>query len=148
VEHYPYQDGMLVSYWDSSFTNNNVGDHPGQGLILPVDANPEFSHWGDGTLMRPRILAYDSTFGLEATDPITLHLGGVAGTIGSKPAVPTFDDTKTWWSNADEHAATGGHVGRYQPGWYGVNPPKTGTILRVLDDDNGILMVRVEPKKG
>jgi immune inhibitor A len=139
---------MLVSYWDSSQTNNNVGDHPGKGLILPVDAHPELSHWADGTLMRPRILAYDSTFGLEATDPITLHLGGVAGTIASKPAVPTFDDTKTWWINADEHAATGSHVGRYQPGWYSADVPKTGTQIRVLDEDGAVLVVQVGPKKG
>jgi immune inhibitor A len=29
VERFPYQDGMLVWYWDSSFDDNNVGDHPG-----------------------------------------------------------------------------------------------------------------------
>ena len=31
VETYPYQDGMLVTYWDSSQSDNNVGDHPGRG---------------------------------------------------------------------------------------------------------------------
>jgi len=44
VEHYPYQDGLLVNYWDTSFNDNSVGDHPGGGLILPVDAHPEFEH--------------------------------------------------------------------------------------------------------
>ena len=42
VETYPYQNGLLVSYWDESQTDNNVGDHPGAGLILPVDAHPTF----------------------------------------------------------------------------------------------------------
>ena len=42
--------------------------------------------------MRPRILSYDSTFGLEPTDPITLHINGVAGSIASKPDVPVFDE--------------------------------------------------------
>lgn len=147
VEHYPYQDGMLVTYWDSSQADNNVGDHPGEGLILPVDAHPGFSHWGDGTLMRPRILSYDSTFGLEKTDPITLHLGGIPARIRSQKAVPTFDDTLTWWFNRDEHAATGAHAGRYQPGWYSVDVPKTGTTIRVLNERHGVLQVRVEPKK-
>jgi hypothetical protein len=35
---------------------------------------------------------HDSTFGLEPTDPITLHINGVTGSIASKPAVPVFDD--------------------------------------------------------
>src|SRR5262249_22311644 len=30
-EHFPYQDGLLVSYWDTSFGNNRVGVHPGGG---------------------------------------------------------------------------------------------------------------------
>jgi immune inhibitor A len=29
AERFPYQDGMLVWYYDSSYSNNNVGDHPG-----------------------------------------------------------------------------------------------------------------------
>lgn len=148
VESYPYQNGLLVSYWDSSQANNNVGEHPGKGLVLPVDAHPEFSHWPDGTLMRNRILSYDSTFGLEATDPITLHNNGVAGSIASKPAQPVFDDTKTWWSNADEHGATGAHPGRYQPGWYSVDVPKTGTTIRVVSTSKqgGDLNLLVAPK--
>ncbi len=147
VESYPYQNGLLVSYWDESFGDNNVGDHPGGGLILPVDAHPQFSHWPDGTLMRPRILSYDSTFRVERTDAITLHNNSVAGSIASKPAVSKFDDTKTWWYNADQHAATGAHIGRYQPGWYGVDVPKTGTTVTVNGQSNGgHLNITVAPK--
>jgi immune inhibitor A len=148
VETYPYQNGLLINYWDTSQSDNNVGDHPGKGLILPVDAHPQFSHWPDGTLMRPRILSYDSTFGLESTDAITLHNNGVAGSIASKPAVPTFDDTKTWWTNSDEHAATGAHKGRYQPGWYGVDVPKTGTTITVVNSSKqgNAMTVLVAPK--
>ncbi len=160
VEHYPYQNGMLVNYWDSSQADNNVGDHPGKGLVLPVDAHPQFSHWADNTLMRPRILAFDSTFGLERTDAITLRrevdlngdgtISGAesqTGTIPSRAAVPTFDDTQTWWYGSDEHGATGKHPGRYQPGWYGVNVPKTGTTLRVTANTGDALIVKVGPKK-
>ena len=146
VEHYRYQDGLLLSYWDESQTDNNVGDHPGSGLILPIDAHPTFHHWSDGTLMRPRITSYDSTFGLEATDPVTLHLNGVVGKIRPQAAVPVFDDTRTWWFNADEHATTGNHVGRYEPGWYGVNPPKTGTTIRVVSDKGDVMTVEVAPQ--
>ena len=77
VETYPYMPGMLVWYWNDEFTDNNVGEHPGEGLLLPVDAHPQFSHWKDGTLMRNRILSYDSTFGQQPTKRITLHKDGV-----------------------------------------------------------------------
>ena len=49
----------------------------------------------------------------------------------SRPGVPVFDDTAQWWFNADEHGATGSHPGRYQPGWYSVDVPKTGTTIEV-----------------
>jgi immune inhibitor A len=150
VETYPYQNGLLISYWDGSQTDNNVGDHPGRGLVLPVDAHPGFTHWSNGTLMRNRILSYDSTFGLESTDAITLHnpADGTPGTVASKPAQPVFDDTKTWWVGADEHGATGSHPGRYQPGWYGVDVPKTGTTIRVVSSSmqGNSLNVLVAPK--
>ena len=40
VEHFPYQDGLLIWYYDTSQADNNVGDHPGEGLLLPIDAHP------------------------------------------------------------------------------------------------------------
>jgi immune inhibitor A len=150
VESYPYQNGLLINYWDTSQNDNNVGDHPGFGLVLPVDAHPEFTHWSNGTLMRNRILSYDSTFGLERTDAITLHnpADGTTGTVASKPAQPVFDDTKTWWFGSDQHGATGSHKGRYQPGWYSVDVPKTGTTIRVVSSSmqGNSLNVLVAPK--
>ncbi len=62
--------------------------------------------------------------------------------------MPAFDDTKTWWSNSDEHAATGAHKGRYQPGWYGVDVPKTGTTITVVNSSKqgNAMTVLVAPK--
>ena len=31
VEHYPYQNGLLIWQWDTSQADNNVGAHPGAG---------------------------------------------------------------------------------------------------------------------
>lgn len=147
VETYRYQNGLLIWYWNDQYADNNVGDHPGGGLILPVDAHPTFHHWANGELMRQRILSYDSTFGTERTNAITLHNNGVAGRVPSQKAVRTFDDTKTWWFNADKHAATGAHKGRYQPGWTGVDVPKTGTTITVNGyTTNSHLNVTVAPK--
>ncbi|HYN28566.1 MAG TPA: immune inhibitor A domain-containing protein, partial [Dermatophilaceae bacterium] len=147
VETYPYQNGLLVWYWNEQYADNNVGDHPGGGLLLPVDAHPTFEHWADGTLMRQRIQSYDSTFGTERTDAITLHKDGVARTIAAKPAVRTFDDTRSWWANCDVHACTGSHAGRYQPGWSGVDVPKTGTTVTVNGATTGShLNITVAPR--
>jgi immune inhibitor A len=128
---FSYQDGLLINYWNSQYTDNNVGDHPGEGLLLPVDAHPEFSHWADGTLIRPRILAFDATFGLDPVPALTVHQNGVPTTIAAKPAVPVFRDSNNPWTDCDAHACTGAHVGRYQPGWYTVAIPNTGTTVRV-----------------
>ena len=131
VEHFTYQDGLLVNYWDTQYTDNNVGDHPGEGLLLPVDAHPALTHWADGTLMRPRILSFDATFGLDPVPALTVHNGSVATTIPAQPAVKVFSDANNPWSNCDGDACTGAHVGRYQPGWYSVDIPNTGTTVRV-----------------
>lgn len=155
VENYPYQNGLLISYWNEAYGDNNVGDHPGKGLILPVDSHPQFTHWTDNTLMRNRILSFDSTFGHEATDPITLSrevmVDGVLQTqtvtIPSRAGVSRFDDTQTWWFNSDAHGATGAHAGRYQPGWYSVDVPKTGTTISVIPGSRkGVLKIEVAPK--
>ena len=93
-------------------------------------------------------MSYDSTFGLEATDAIVINKNSQPITIASQPAVSTFDDTNDYWFNSDEHAATGSHVGRYQPGWYGVRVPKTGTTIRVKSTSaqGNFMQVEVAPK--
>jgi immune inhibitor A len=147
VESFPYQDGLLVSYWDETFEDNNVGDHPGGGLVLPVDAHPTFHHTGDGHLMRPRILTFDSTFGLDDVDEITLHKDSAKTKIKRQKAQPVFNDKLDWWFDTDGDGATGSHVGRYQPGWVGVNVPKTGTQISVVEAGRrgAFLKVQVRP---
>ena len=140
VEHFPYQDGMLLWYWNDAYTDNNVGDHPGGGLLLPIDAHPNMKYWPDGTLLRPRQLSYDSTFGLEATDAITLHNSGMEATIASQPAVPVFDDSNSYWVD-------GSAPGRYQPRWNSVKVPDTGTQIRVksVSAQGNFMQVEVRP---
>ena len=122
---------MLVWYWNTQYGNNNVGDHPGEGEILPVDAHPSIMHWSDGQVLRPRLQSYDSTFTAKKTDAITLHKAGVATTFKSQPGVHVFDDTKSWWTASDP----GDSLGHYQASWVGVNVPKTGTKVEVKKDE-------------
>ncbi len=144
VDWFRNDPGALISYWDSSMSDNNVGDHPGSGLVLPVDAHPAFDHAPDGTLLRPRIATRDSAFGLTRTKQQSLHYGGVKYTLRGRAAQPLFDDMRDWWFDSDEHA-TGEHEGHYQPGWYSVDVPKTGTTIRVVkvEKKSGVMTIRV-----
>ncbi len=131
VDFFAYQPGALISYWDTSFTDNNVGDHPGHGEVLPVDAHPEFQHAFDQSILRTKVLTADSTFSRQATPSQRLHYQGKPVTLKGRPAEPLFDDTMDWWFSSDEHG-TGDHPGFYEPEWYGVDVPKTGTTIKVL----------------
>jgi immune inhibitor A len=98
VEHYPYQNGLLVWLWDTSQKDNNTSVHPGEGLILPVDANPKPLKWADGTLMRNRIQAFDSTFSLRGNAGMTLHRADVPSKVAPHRGNAVFDDRKgVYW---------------------------------------------------
>jgi immune inhibitor A len=149
AERLPYQDGLLISYWNEQYADNNVGAHPGAGLVLPVDAHPgllyeptddEGADRTDGESWRPRVQSYDSTFGRQPTDRITLHDPdtGVAGTYGGQPAVPVFDDSKDWYVAPGEQSDANG--------WTGVDVPRTGTTITVVSTSaqDSFMQVRVD----
>ncbi|MFI9171566.1 immune inhibitor A domain-containing protein [Streptomyces lincolnensis] len=105
VEHYAYQNGLLIWKWDTSHLDDNTSQHPGEGLILPVDAHPTPLKWSNGTLMRNRIQSFDSPFSWYPTDAITLHNADVATKIKSRPGVPVFDDGKsTYYDESNPRA--------------------------------------------
>jgi immune inhibitor A len=93
VEKFPYQDGLLVNYWDSSFTDNNTSQHPGEGLVLPIDANPEAHYNLQGQAWRGRIQTYDAPFGLQRSDSFYLTADGRKSYIRGRSANPLFDDS-------------------------------------------------------
>jgi immune inhibitor A len=129
VEHFPYQDGLLVWYYDTSFPDNNVGDNclNGRcgGLFLPVDAHPDLLIRPDnGKVWRPRVQSYDSTFGLDKTDNICLHVNTTfVQCYGGLPANKFFDDTKSYW------VAPNPAIGNF--GWASVPLPGFGVTIRV-----------------
>ncbi|GGZ22296.1 protease [Streptomyces poonensis] len=134
VEHYPYQNGLLIWKWDTSQQDNNTSVHPGTGLLLPVDAHPEALRWNDGTLMRNRVQAYDSPFSLYRTDGITLHKAGVATRIPSKAGVSTFDDHRNTYYDESNKTA-------------GVKITDTNTKIRIVKEakDGSTISVQVGP---
>ncbi|MDQ3616973.1 MAG: immune inhibitor A [Actinomycetota bacterium] len=97
VEHFPYQDGLLISYWDTFYNDNNTSQHPGEGMILPVDANPRPIVRLDGEFWRSRVAGYDAPFSREKSDSFTLHVDSEPSYIRGQAAQPLFRDNKKYW---------------------------------------------------
>ncbi len=114
VERFPYQNGLLVTYANGEFTDNNTSAHPGGGQVLPVDARPQPIRFPDGVLLGNRRQPFDATFGQERTDKVTFHRNGVPVTVRSSQPVPTFSDAYAdrYWTadnpqNSTKVAGTG-----------------------------------------
>lgn len=135
VEHYPYQDGLLISYWDSSFSNNNTIQHPGGGLILPIDAHPETMYRSNGSIWQSRVHSFDSTFSLEPTDAISLHWLGVQNFYGSQAGNPVFNDLNQYWNPVTP--------------FMGVINPHTGTEITIRNQSakGQFMQIQVSPVK-
>jgi immune inhibitor A len=135
VEHLPYQDGLLINYWDTSQRNNQVRRHPGQGLLLPVDAHPTAMIRADGGVWRNRMQTYDSTFTLEPTDAITLHWRSQPSYHPSLPAVSMFDDRLSYYDPLNP--------------WGSVIVPNTGTQVRIqsISALGNFMQIQVRPAK-
>jgi immune inhibitor A len=147
VGHYPYQDGLLVTYADLDWTNNNTSTHAGEGFALPVDARyapmtrqglnePGSDRFWTFGAWTPAFQVFDATFGLDATDgfvaPFVATLpplpGSPAGSpnrrvqfevpIESRPAEPLFNDLLGYWSPALAASS--------------VIVPQSGTTIRII----------------
>ncbi|MFE9605697.1 immune inhibitor A domain-containing protein [Streptomyces hokutonensis] len=134
VEHYAYQNGLLIWKWDTSQADDNTSQHAGEGLILPIDSHPTQLKWTDGTLMRNRIQAYDSPFSLYRTDSVTLHKADVATKIKSQPGVPVFDDGKSTYYDTSNPTA-------------GVKITDTNTRIKIVKEplNGSTISVQVGP---
>ncbi|MFE1645508.1 immune inhibitor A domain-containing protein [Microbacterium sp. P01] len=97
VDHYPYQQGLLISYWDTSYADNDTFVHPGSGRNLYIDAHPKPLKDVNGNLWRARVQVYDAPFGFKLTDTLNLHVDGKKSTVRSQLPSPLFDDRKKYW---------------------------------------------------
>ncbi|KOV81591.1 protease [Nocardia sp. NRRL S-836] len=129
VEHFPYQDGLLVSLWNTSYLDNNVSEHPGEGLILPIDANPAPLYNIEGQRWSPTIGGYDAPFSLQKSDSFTLHVNGKASYVRGQAAQPVFDDTRQFWFAEQPNA--------------GVKLPAVGVGLRVTKQSGTSMTVKL-----
>ena len=144
VEHFPFQDGMLVWLVDQTFTDNNVATHPGAGYALPVDAVPNSFTYPDGSSPTNRREPFDATFGLDQVDRVCLHkqvaadneagyqtLETCAGGAGVQQQ-PTFDDTlvSTYYDEVNNKQNS-------------VKVAGAGVRATVVSEDAGVLTIQV-----
>jgi len=97
VDHFSYQEGLLISYWDLAYEDNDTVEHPGSGRNLYIDAHPKPFKDVNGNLWRARVQVYDAPFSLRGPESLTLHVNGVKSRITGAKAAPVFDDTKQYW---------------------------------------------------
>jgi immune inhibitor A len=135
VDHFPYQDGLLIHYWDTSMPDNNTGLHPGRGLLLPIDAHYKTLWRTPTSRWRNRIQTYDSTFTLTPTDGFTVHHLDVPYSIPRLPAVKMFDDRILHYDSTNPLGS--------------VIHPNTGTQIRIqsISAQNSFMQVEVRPAK-
>ncbi|MCP1122955.1 immune inhibitor A [Bacillus sp. 3103sda1] len=134
-----YNTGLVVWYADSSFTDNWVGVHPGEGFLGVVDSHPE-AIWGtlDGkpsVANSTRYQVVDAAFSFDQT-PAWKVVSPTRGTFDYKglPGVTKFDDSKAYMNNAIPDA--------------GRKVPQLGLKFEVVGeaDDNSAGAIRVYRK--
>ena len=129
VEHYSYQQGLLISYWDRSQVDNDTNWHPGQGRNLYIDAHPRPFYRLDGLPFSSRIQVYDAPFGLRKADSMTLHINGQPSYVRGQSAQPLFDDTQKYlYEELPNH---------------GVKLPAVGVKIRVLEENGTSAKIRI-----
>ncbi|MEJ5946343.1 immune inhibitor A domain-containing protein [Pseudokineococcus basanitobsidens] len=129
VEHFPYQEGLLVAYWDTSQADNNVSQHPGEGRNLIVDAHPRPMYNLQGQPWRTRIQSYDAPFSTRKADSFTLHVDGKPSYVRGQKAARVFDDTDQFFY---EEFPAGG-----------VKLPGVGVQIRVLTERGTTMRVSI-----
>ncbi|WP_031160310.1 immune inhibitor A domain-containing protein [Streptosporangium roseum] len=118
-EHYPYREGVLVWLWDTYYTDNATRNHPGEGMILPIDAHPIPLLWKDNSMVNDRVQGFDAPFGLSSTGRLALHRDGARTIFPSLPATPAFNDRSgVYWYSTNPLR--------------GVRPPDTNTEIKVI----------------
>lgn len=135
VDHFPYQNGLLISYWDGSHVDNDVGQHPGEGLILPIDSSPQPIALPDGSgkFWRTRVGVYDAPLRVGKTSAFSMHFNEIAQNFAAHKGVTTFDDTKPYWfaQAPDQGVKVGNH----------------GVTITVTKEDGMTTVVQVGTKK-
>ncbi len=80
-------------------------------------------------MWRGRVMLYDATFSLKKADSFTLHAEGKPSLVRGQPAVPLFDDTRSYF---DERLP-----------WAGAKLPAVGVKIRVVEQSGTTMKIRI-----
>ncbi len=128
VDHFSYQTGLLISYWDTSVPDNNVSVHPGQGRNLYIDAHPRPFYNIEGLPWRTRVQIYDAPFSLQKADSFTLHVNGKASYIRGQDAQPLFNDKTDYFDTVVPS--------------HGVKLPAVGVKIKVVSQNGTSMKIK------
>ncbi|MGL5866225.1 MAG: immune inhibitor A domain-containing protein [Dermatophilaceae bacterium] len=129
VDHFPYQEGLLISYWDTSYADNDTFAHPGNGLNLVIDSRPTPKYNLTGAPWRSRVQVYDAPFSMKKADSFTLNVNSQPSFVRGEPAQPLFDDTKKYWFEELPN--------------HGVKLPAVGVKIRVVEQKGTSMRIRI-----
>ncbi len=138
VDHYAYQTGLLITYWNLRYADNNTmpydkkfnpGGHPGEGRNLNIDSRPKPLYNLTGNPWRARVQIYDAPFSLKKADSFTLHVNSQPQYIRGQAAAPLFDDSKQYWYPELPN--------------HGVKVPNNGVKIRVLQQNGTSMRIRI-----
>ena len=129
VDHFPYQDGLLVWYVNGLYEDNDVSTHPGSGYALPVDSNSAYKRWSNGLPASGDLNSRDATFDVDDVDPIHLAnetAGGITFDLPGHPSVPVFDDSNVngYWDTTTVRSS-----------WYSTKVAGNGSMIQVVSSD-------------
>lgn len=138
VDFFRYNRGLHLLYVDTWYGDNEVGVHPGRGLVMVVDARPipdSVMVGGKDRYWRTRIQVRDAAFGRFPTPAQWIYL--ISGGSGwgeqlavGKSAQPGFNDARTWWYAEKEDAGT--------------KVPKLGVQMKVRSQQPALLKVWID----
>jgi len=75
----PFIEGLLLWYVDTSYTDNWVGYHPGEGFLGVVDADQKVLVWSDEMVASTRYQVHDAAFNNSPSEVAYVDLTESAG---------------------------------------------------------------------
>jgi immune inhibitor A len=146
VDWYAYDQGLLLIYRDTFWTDNDVAAHPGEGGWMVVDARPTpdgVSYGGSTGYWRPRIQLRDAAFSLAPTHAQSIYFRDYArdpaADVGERlapgrPAAALFSDSRQYWF--PQTPTSGVHI-----------PARLGVRIRVMSAKADAMTIWVDNKR-
>ncbi|WLR41810.1 immune inhibitor A [Bacillus carboniphilus] len=97
-----FDPGLIVWYVDNSYTDNWVGNHPGEGFLGVVDADQKVLKWSDKSIAQTRYQVHDAAFNNKKGNKMYLDYVDINGLFLKDNHVKkkrVFKDSKSYMSS-------------------------------------------------